>query len=200
MGIWICSLSASLAAEDLWFEGGPVYRGGMKVRVNGSSYVQSGGLHDPAAPNSLIPPVGVGPANSYADRTYSDGYVKMDPGTGNSGSPDPNTTWNWGYNDASQYDPGAQTLSFHSQGIPGYTKLTDRAVSGSSDMDGGGLHLVAGLPLRKSKKLSISVTFGFQGIWASPVTIRSTPYREDVRQTSVTDTYSTAGISSGSFP
>ena len=40
--------------------------------------------------------------------TYDDGYVRSD----STGSPD-GLTWNWGYDNASQYNAAAQTLTFH---------------------------------------------------------------------------------------
>ena len=49
----------------------------------------------------------IGPAGSYADRVYEDGFVKLDGGTVALGG----DTWNWGYTDASQVDAGF--LSFH---------------------------------------------------------------------------------------
>ena len=48
----------------------------------------------------------------YGDRYFEDGYVCMDPGSGNVNSPLPDSTWNWGYQNAAQYDAEAHTLSF----------------------------------------------------------------------------------------
>lgn len=193
-------LPMSLGAQGWWLEGGPVFRGGMRVNVKGSSYAQQLGLHDPLATGPLASPPGIGSVNAYGDRTYDDGYVKMDPGTGNPASPDPNSTWYWGYNNAGQYDSGSQTLSFHKQGAPGYATLADRPTAGGTEMFGSGFQLVVGLPLRKSARSSISLTLGLQAIWANTAKLRFSPYREDVRQTSVTDTYNVSGIPPGSFP
>lgn len=49
----------------------------------------------------------IGAAGSYADRVYTDGFVKLDGGTVALGG----DTWNWGYTDGSQVDAGF--LSFH---------------------------------------------------------------------------------------
>jgi hypothetical protein len=49
----------------------------------------------------------IGAAGSYADRVYTDGFVKLDGGTVALGG----DTWNWGYADGSQVDAGF--LSFH---------------------------------------------------------------------------------------
>ena len=48
----------------------------------------------------------IGPAGTYADRTYADGFVKLDGGTVSLGG----DTWNWGYTDAAQLQSGS--LSF----------------------------------------------------------------------------------------
>ena len=64
----------AVQAADWWFQAGPVYRTGMAVRVSGSSYTQTQGLH-------AAPPVPPADSETYADRTYDDGYVKLDPGT-----------------------------------------------------------------------------------------------------------------------
>jgi hypothetical protein len=52
-----------------------------------------------------------GPATAGADHTYDDGYNRVDS-SGNQGVA-PNTTWYWGYQDASQV-PGDGFIYFHS--------------------------------------------------------------------------------------
>jgi len=189
------------AAQDWWLEGGPVFRGSMKVSVEGSSYVQGLGLHSPAATGPLSSPTGIGTPNGYADRIYDNGYVKLDPGTGN---PDavggPNTTWNWGFANPAQYNAGARTLSFEKQGDLGYNTLANGSAGGSEDLLGAGLQLMAGLPLIKSGRWSADVALGFQGIWGGHSQIEATTYREEVRQMTVTDIYDVSGIPSASFP
>ena len=49
------------------------------------------------------------PGQPGVDHIYDDGYVRVDE-TGNAQG----LTSYWGYNNASQYDPVAQTLTFHS--------------------------------------------------------------------------------------
>lgn len=49
----------------------------------------------------------IGPAGSYADRVYEDGFVKLDGGTVALGG----DTWNWGYTESAQVNDGF--LSFH---------------------------------------------------------------------------------------
>src|SRR5258706_14816102 len=65
--------------QELWFEIGPGFRGVMKVKVTGSSYVQQLARH--AASEALSEPASIGTTNDYADRLYQDGYVKLDIST-----------------------------------------------------------------------------------------------------------------------
>jgi hypothetical protein len=190
----------SSQAQGWWLEGGPVVRGGMSVKVSGSSYAQVEGIHDPRAAGPLGPPGGIGSATAYGDRTYDNGYVKLDPGTGNATTLDPNTTWNWGFNDPGQYNAGAQSLTFQKQGLPGYTTGTDRGFGGSESMLGAGLQLRGGVGLWQSGKWTLDLALGFQGIWGADTTLNATPYRESVSQVTVSDRYDTSGIGVGNFP
>jgi hypothetical protein len=205
--IRFCAITAGLSlapvlasAQGWWLEGGPVYRGGMTLKVGGSSYAQQMSLHDPSASGPLSPPGGIGPASGYGDRIYDNGYVKLDPGTGKPESLDPNTTWYWGYNNAGQYNAEANSLSFQRQGAAGYTVLTDRPMSAKDEPWGAGLQLALGLPLKQSGEWTLDLCFGLQGIWGGQSKIQASNYREDVRQITVTDTYDTSGIGAGGFP
>ena len=188
------------SAQEWWIEAGPVFRGGMKANVEGSSYVQGLGLHSSAATGPLSSPAGVGTVNGYADRLYDNGYVKRDPGTGNPTTLDPNTTWNWGFADPAQYNAGARTLSFQKQGDLGYSTLANSSAGGSDELFGAGLQLMAGLPLIKSGRWSFDLALGFQGIWGGHNEMDATTYREDVRQMGVTDIYDVSGIPAAQFP
>lgn len=190
----------SLSAQDWWFEVGPVVRGGMKVSVSGSSYAQQLGLHDPLATGPLTAPGGVGAQNGYADRTYGNGYVNMDPGTGNPISLNPNTTWNWGFNDPAQYNPTAQTLTYSAVGDPGYSTLKDQGAHGSTDFLGTGLQAVMGRKLMRSGKWSLDACVVFQATWSGNISLNASPYSEDVRQITTTDTYDVSGIGAANFP
>lgn len=88
-GDWEFSLSA-----------GPAVRNVGQIKIN-SGY-RSGGLTLPSfvgGSSLTVPPVG--DAGAFADREYNDGYVRQDAGTPLDGS-----TWNWGYDDASQIQGG----------------------------------------------------------------------------------------------
>jgi hypothetical protein len=165
-----------------WLTIGPVLRGEMKVKFTGSSYSQTLGLDR------------LGNPNAYDDRTYDDGYVRRDSSQG--GGINPNTTWNWGYNNNStldQYDPVAGTLAFHSQGVPRYSALAEGGNGGKDDMLGGGLRFQAGLSIKNNDRWSVDIVFSFQGIWSDG------KYRENARLMDITDTYNVAGINSPAF-
>jgi hypothetical protein len=173
----------------------------MRVNVTGSSYVQTLGLHDPLASGPLAAPGDIGPPNAYADRTYDNGYVKRDPGTGNPDSVGgPNATWNWGFNNPGQYNGSAQTLTFQKTGAAGYTALANGSAQGSDDLLGAGLQVLGGLSLKQSGKWSVDLCLGFQAIWSDNANLSSSTYREDVRQINVTDTYNVSGIPPARFP
>lgn len=67
---------------------------------------------------------GIGPADSFADRVYSDGYVGVDEGTANDGN-----TSLWGYGNAGQV--AGDSIRFHGSG-------SRQAVSGSSHAESSG--------------------------------------------------------------
>jgi hypothetical protein len=187
-------------SQGWWIEAGPAFRGGMKVSAQGSSYTQILGLHDPMAAGQPSTPSGIGTPTAYGDRTYDNGYVKLDPGTGNPTSIDPNTTWNWGFNNSAQYNAAAQTLSFQKQGAPGYNTLVNGPPSGGGDYWGGGFQIVGGVPLTQADVWTFDLTLGFEGIWGGKQSFSFSSYREDVRQITVTDTYDVSGIGAASFP
>ena len=187
MAVGVGIIPATLGA-DWWLEAGPAYRGGMQFDVRGSSYVQQRNLH--AAPAPLTAPSAVGDAASYADRDYDDGYVRIDSGTLNPESVGgPGNTWNWTYDNAAQYDGEGQTLSFHSQGAPGYTTLQNRSAAQTGNADALGIQLRAGVPLKTSGKWSFDLGFSLQGMWGADSRMKMTTYRERVSQLNVTDMY-----------
>ena len=54
---------------------------------------------------------GAGASTGYADRTYADGYVKLDEGTSDPDSMISGLTWNWGADDvAAQYSGGTMVF------------------------------------------------------------------------------------------
>src|SRR5665213_2010799 len=156
----------AFSAGDWWFEVAPTLRTDMRISVSGSSYVQQLGLHDPMASGPLSPPTGAGNPAAYANRTYDNGYVNLDPGTGNPVSLDPNTTWNWGFNNPSQYNAGAQTLNYQSTGRPGYTTLENSGAGGRDSLLAKGIQVVIGRSVMQSDNWSLDFFMAFQGTWS----------------------------------
>lgn len=189
---WIAAAGLSLfplagPAADWWFEAGPLFRGGMRLKTDSGSYTENLGLH--ATPSRLSFPAGVGSKSELEDRIYRDGYVKLDSGTldpssvGGAGN-----TWNWAYDKRSQYNAAANTLSFHQQGGPGYAALV-RGSSGSDELWGAGMQVNAGYPVWRSAKWSLDLGAGFQGVWGAESRLDLTSYRERVSRQSVADRY-----------
>ena len=201
-GVLLASISLSLVgvlpayADGLWLKAGPVYRGGMEASVSGSSYTQDEGLH---AAGPLQLPSGIGDAGSYADRTYDNGYVRRDPGTGNPASLDPSVTWHWGYDSGGQYDAGASTLEFYKTGNEGYQEVLDVLLSSDTGMSGQGAEIVGGVSLRNGA-FSVDLCLGLQGIPGIKATFGGTTYSEDIYRMDVVDTYDVSGIAVPSEP
>lgn len=80
-----------------------------------------------------------GSLETYADRTYQDGFVRQDGGTELDGS-----TWNWGYREASQVSADGtgegQSLNFHGQASSRSRDAQSRSDRdpGSWEVDGDG--------------------------------------------------------------
>ena len=166
-------------AGDWWIMGGPALRGGMNVKVSGSSYAQELGLNSDAG-------VGIGAPNVYGDRTYDDGYVRGDSSLG--GGIDPNTTWNWGYKNPGQYDAGAGILSFQKSGIPRYSNLDNGGSLREDEMLGGGFQIMLGMPLKATDRWTVDLALGFQGVWASA------NLHENAGYVDIRDSYNVVGI------
>lgn len=166
------------------FEMGPLFRCNMRVGFGGSSYIQN-----------PVFPAGVGPVNAYADRIYSDGYVKRDAGTGNPASLDPSATWNWGYNNASQYNSAAKTLSFHGYGNDGWTADNNGIVSGRTATDSAGFEMAVAGRMAACSWFKLDFAAGVEAVWGVQNSWSSPIYNASLSRVDVTDIYSTSGIS-----
>ncbi|MGQ9661293.1 MAG: hypothetical protein ACUVWX_03025 [Kiritimatiellia bacterium] len=145
-------------ADTFWIRVGPIYRDQMQVEVSGTSHVQAEAVH---AAGLLLVPSSVGPEGKYANRTYDDGYVMMDPGTGNPASIDPEVTWYWGYDRASQYNSTRGTLTFQKRGEPGFQDTLDTTFSAEDNTSGWGVLAAAGLSLLQGR-FGLDVCAGLQ--------------------------------------
>lgn len=176
-GLAAASLTVNAESEtdsSLWFSFSPSARGSMKIDVGGSSYATLST---------------VGSLYNYSDRSYDDGYVDRDSSEG--GGILPNSTWNWGYDNVSQYNAGAGSLSFSRSGIPGYTAF-DGGRGTNKDLYGGGFKIDAGIPLIQEEKWGLDLVFGFEGNWSEG------KVRQSARYVNLTDTYNVSSIST--FP
>jgi len=80
------------------------HRRDLKMSLDGGGYSQASDVSSYLA--------GLDDITAFADRTFDDGYVHIDSATLNAGAHGYGDTWNWGYDDAAQYDAGAKTLTF----------------------------------------------------------------------------------------
>src|SRR5437762_2350007 len=92
-------ITNSASAADDWTRN---FRIGMTLGLNVHADFKMGGTF--ALSGKDPGPMGV----SGANHEFDDGYVRVD-NTGNAGG----FTSYWGYQNVSQYDAGAQTLTFH---------------------------------------------------------------------------------------
>jgi hypothetical protein len=117
---------------------GAAYRNLGDIEFHGGSFSSSALLPVPGAGTGLGIPssageLGIGPLNSFSDRTYLDGYVFIDGQTANPNSFLPGTTAYWGYNSNGQvrngnlYFSGGEytTSSLQSSQSVGSTGLSD---------------------------------------------------------------------------
>ncbi|MCK5802420.1 MAG: hypothetical protein KAI66_06290 [Lentisphaeria bacterium] len=177
-------------AKGSFFDGwrlrlGPSYRKIDSVHVHSApSHVQRLGLHANGTGATIAGQIGS--TQRPADRIYDDGFVKQDAGTANDGN-----TWLWSYNNASQHDAGAQTLSFTATELIGSAKGNNGSFSEESGCDGLGFSLSMDRPVRQWGGFNVLVGFGlsYNRIEPSP---SWEAHLENVY--TVTDSYDTSAI------
>lgn len=136
-------------------------------------------------------PPQIGDSGVVGNRTYNDGFVRTDI----SGS---SSTWNWGYNNASQ--SAGTTLSFHATG----TALTGQAFNRSFDTNwnddpsGAGAFVKLESPeMYRSGKIGFSGEFGYSFTHGSSGNTGEAfqgRLQSDLRSITVTDRYDTTGV------
>lgn len=127
---------------------------------------------------------GTGPGQPGAagqNHVYDDGYVRLDD-TGNAGG----FTSNWGYQNASQFNPANQTLTFH--GTTSFSQADSAATT--SDAPYYGLDLAYGGRITDLLGGALGWEFGFSFMPAKFVD--SSPHAVSANR--VTDQFSTVGI------
>jgi hypothetical protein len=98
----------------------------------------------------------IGPADAYADRTYLDGFVRLDGGTVDNGG----DTWNWGYQNASQLS--GSLLSMHG----GDGRRSEFSASSDNDRGALGGELDGNAPFIEIAYMNPwrdNLSFGWQG-------------------------------------
>jgi hypothetical protein len=137
------------------------YRMAFNIHLD---YKSVGGFASPNNP---------GPATGGAlDRTYADGYNKVDITGNNHGPGFENTTWYWGYNNASQIRPAPdnpQSVVMHDYSSPGVTS------AGQVNAPAPGFELAYRRDLlnKKSWLLGVEAAFAYTALTAddsAPVT------------------------------
>ena len=193
------------AGAEFWVGAGPVYRGGLKLELKSNRSM----WEEPVAGSGNYGQINDN-IGRYGNRTFDDGYVKMDAGTGNPGSIDPNVTWNWGYNSGSQVSGGKLSLHRTSSRVvsESYGLAPGTAVSGlGSDTFGGvGAEVFAGAKVFESGKLELHLALGLGGAWGLEGKVSGTTAESALVRyrtvDKVTDTYvyNVSGISMPSAP
>ena len=222
---WAMGITSGFAS-DWWFAVG-VNQRGMDVEIEGSTYSQDLGLSGAnpgtryGAPLTTNQETGrsdsvsesgrrsssrtpdIGDENTFGDRTYDDGYVRLDPGTGDPLSLEPGLTWNWGYDDGSQ--TSGQSLLFTATEIneSAFNRTTtttvrelatltqrgerirvstveDRPIRLSDEISGVGLSAEAGYFLSKKENGSLSLVVGLNTAWGAESHRQDTPFRQRI--------------------
>jgi len=194
-------LSASVSQAEGWrVSVGPAYRGGMDLNIGGGTYapaaalVQAGAVPAGSSGAFLTPPTD--DISQYDNRSFDDGFVFIDPSTIDFGG----DTWFWGYQNASHYDAGGDTLSFHrSQDLGDVRSSKDRTyvdtvrnnrLALDDEVDGAGISLSLERALGVQGGWSVSAACGLLGLWGIDSTQEATTFEQDVRVVRETTTES----------
>jgi len=166
----------------------------MRAKTSGSSYAQTvartqprGDFEYPAGyPDGYFPP----PPPPCLCWFYDDGFLMADSGTSDPTSPGFGLTSIWRYDNASQYDPIGETLTFHnrSAGVDGYSyelsaaTVIDRPTALSDTFSGQGLESIVGVSGPSSGTVSVDLCVGVSAIWDAEAALLGVTFEEDVIQ------------------
>jgi len=171
----------------------------MESELHGS-YVQSSGL---TTGRPSIQDGSEGPESRYANRDYGDGFVYMDPGTGDPNAVDPDTTWYWGYQDGSQYSQADNTLKLRATGAREITRdVLQDSREEEETFDGWGLEIAGEWPIAAWGRAEITLTAGLRGFLEMGHDHSCSTYHEriDTQPLTVVDTYEFAGANFPAAP
>lgn len=192
----ICSfllvgLAPAEAETGWWFRGGALYRGGATYTLEGSSILQEEGRS--AVQTGVRSPLAdVGGGGAPANRTYDDGFVRIDPATENSpGLITPNLTTHWGYQNNSQRS--GRNLTFTRTGAQGLIRVGEenRRLNEDESIGAPGLELLAGKPLRIREDSRWDLVTGLRIFVPGSQTVGGVARTEDFRGQiiQIVDTY-----------
>lgn len=137
----LLALAASARAEGEWLRH---FRIGASVGMNLSADFQTTGVQSVSGSNP-------GAAVGGIDHFYDDGYVRVDE-TGNA----LNRTTFWGYQDASQRDDAAKTITYR-----GTRSFTANGFTSADDSPNLGFDMAYGGTFRNWDRVAIGGEFGF---------------------------------------
>ncbi len=189
--VLLVGLASAGGDTGWWFGGGALYRGGATYSLEGSSILQEQGRS--AVQTGVSSPLGeVGSAGSPANRTYDDGFVRVDPATANSpGLITPNLTTDWGYQNNSQRS--GRDLTFTRTGPQGLTRVGEesRSLSEDESIGAAGVELLAGKPLRIREDSRWDLVIGLRIFVPGSQTVSGVARTEDFRGQiiQIVDTY-----------
>lgn len=177
--------ASSQPQQDVYKEAGwriglqGIGRGGMKTELGGSSYVQTLGIHA-ANPFSR--------SSSSGGGGYSDGFVDPD-----SASPVDNMTWNWGYDNANQYDASGKTLTFHRSELSDLSSQSlsvfkNESASADDSFFGAGVGLTAARGLYRRGAFNVAACGAVRGVWNQNASISASTYQEGLSSSSDSST------------
>ena len=193
-----CTLPSADASAGLQVGVDFTHRYGASFQITGGSRASASNITEISLTN--VAPSGIGAATGTADRVYDNGFVKLDPGTNNSGAVGgAGNTWNWGYARAGQVNTDAKTLSLTR--TDGYTGSVSTVATSANeeckDMDYKGFGLYVQGDVASLGPVHFSWKAGFDSFKTHG---RSLSFSNFSRTYStftyyVVDTYSLAGLS-----
>jgi hypothetical protein len=202
-GILLVGSGVFASAQSWEMSLGPAARFGQEIQITGSSSTQAAGLT--AGLPFQNDPASVGSVSASANRTYADGFVFRDGGTDNPlAVGGPGLTWNWGYNNATQFNNATNTLAFTQQGGDRRIReiLRNDAVAASERFASYGARIDLLRAVESGERGRIALQAGVMILTGSANGIGSSPYAEFHTRSSyaVTDRYNATGITVPAAP
>lgn len=199
------SFAAFTHAEETgwWFKAGVAVRAASSVELSGSSIALRDGLN--AANTATRPPLAdVGPAGSFANRLYDNGFVRIDQITQLSredlealtGIRTPGLTTFWGYQSNTQRS--GNTFTFSRVGSQGLSRTGSETFSLNEDESplGFGIDLTAGRLLKLEDTHRWDFISGLRIFSFGTETVTGIPLRESYtgNVVRITDTFVVPGV------